>query len=307
MPDRPDIYLDNPDALSSVLTQLRLAAEIYVDGNFCGNWAVDNSGIRQMPFHLIRNGHAWLHMDNQTPMPLPTGSLVIFPQDHRHIVSSSEQAPDPTIINAGFAPDAQPITTMVCGFFEFASRAAWPLLDSLPAVIKIDLQDAQTPQALKALFDILVNELNEEAPGFYTAINQISLLLFIHIIREQIRSNTINKGLIAAIFDKNIGKALNVIHNQPEKNWTLASLADQAAMSRSSFAQRFHELTGTPAISYLGAWRMQIATKLLETSTYSIQEIAERSGYESEAAFRKAFKKITRVTPGEIRKKSNKN
>ena len=304
MSESPNIYLDTPDALSAILSRLQLQAEVYVNGDFCGDWGVDTSGSRRIPFHLLGRGQAWLHMEGSSEQMLTSGDLVIFPHDHQHVVAGSPELPPKERINAEISEQDGPITNMVCGFFEFQNKAAWPLLDSLPSVIVLDLGDQSASPVVRTLIELMIAELDREQPGYYAVINQLAALLFVQVIRQQIRGGQLETGLLAALFDGKISKALAAMHNHPEQSWTLEQLAQQATMGRSSFAQRFHELVGTPAMQYLAAWRMREARLLLKTSNYSMADIAERSGYESEAAFRKAYKKIVGETPGATRRQA---
>lgn len=305
MSNSPNIYLNNPDALSSVLSRLELQAEVYVNGDFCGAWAVDTSGSRRIPFHLIGKGKAWLHMEGKPEQMLATGDLVIFPRDNQHILASSEVEPAREMVNAELSGDDGPITHVICGFFEFQNKAAWPLLDSLPEVVVLDLSEQSANPAVRQLIELMITELGKNEPGYYAVINQLAYLLFIQILRQQIRVGALKTGLLAALFDSKISKALAAIHNQPSNNWTLELLAQEAAMGRSSFAQRFNELVGSPTMQYLAAWRMQEAKHLLVTTSQSMVEISEHCGYESEAAFRKAYRKIVGEPPGATRKKNS--
>ena len=302
MSNRPIMYLNNPDSLSIIFSKLQLSAEVYVNGDFCGTWAVDTSGSRRIPFHLIGRGKAWLHMDGNESIGLSSGDLVVFPKDHQHILANSSEVPAASIINNYQASDSGAITNLVCGFFEFKNKAAWPLLDSLPPLILLDLSEISTNAFARNLIDMIIAELNQAQPGYYAAINHLAELLFIQVIRTQILSGKIKSGLLCALFDKQIGKALSAIHQSPEKRWTLERLAETATMGRSGFAKRFNDLVGQPAMQYLAAWRMQEATSLLLNTTESILAIADKCGYESEAAFRKAYKNNTGSTPGEVRK-----
>ncbi len=302
MSNNPNMYLDSPDALSSVLSRLQLNAEIYSDGDFCGTWAVDTSGSRRIPFHLIGRGEAWLHVDGQPTQLLSSGDLVMFPRDSQHVIANASELPPSELINAAVTVDQGPVTNMVCGFFEFKNKSAWPLLDSLAPVIVIDLSDMSMSSTIRGLIDLMVAELNRREPGFYAVINQLAYLLFVQVLRQQIEQGKVDSGLLAALFDSKISKALSAIHNHPAQRWTLESLAAEAAMGRSSFARHFNELTGMPPMQYLTAWRMQEAKTLLTTTTLSLSHIAEQCGYESEAAFRKAFKKTVGTPPGQVRR-----
>lgn len=298
------IYLENSaDALSVVLAGLQLSAEVYVSGDFCGQWAVDTSGSRRVPFHLIGRGNAWLHIDGQPERRLGAGDLVIFPNDKQHIISSSDQLPKQQIVNADFSQNEGAATNLVCGFFEFQNKSAWPLLESLDPVIVLELSDLSTLPHVRGLIDLMLVELLNRSPGYYTSINQLAYLVFIHAVRQQIESGRVKTGLLAALFDAKISRALSCIHNMPEQAWNLVSLATEAGMGRSAFAKQFNQLIGMPAMQYLTYWRMQNASELLKNTSLSVWQIAEQSGYESEAAFRKAFKKTVGVPPGQVRRK----
>jgi AraC family transcriptional activator of mtrCDE len=298
----PEKYLDNPDALSAVLAAMQLDAQVYLNADYCGTWALDTSGSRRIPFHLVGRGEAWLHSAEQPVRLLSSGDLVLFPRDDHHVVASSAQMPTEAAINAAVDDDEGVVTQVICGFFEFRDKATWPLLDSLAPVIVMDLGKLSVAPQARTLIDLMVGELQREAPGHYAVVNQLAHLLFIQVIRQQIDSGQVQTGLLAALFDPRISAALRALHNQPDRRWTLAGLAQEAAMGRSAFAQRFNQLTGTTPMQYLGAWRMQEATRLLQSSKLSLADIAERCGYDSEPAFRKAFKNTTGRTPGAVRR-----
>lgn len=302
MPDNPSIYLDTPDPLSVLLTRLNLNATIYVSGDFCGTWAVDTAGSRRIPFHLIGSGAAWLHLDGKAPEHLAAHDLVIFPHDAHHIISNSKVKPVQEKVNQSMSNDGD-VTQMICGFFEFRSPVLFPVLDSLPQTVVLHSSKGETGRRIEALISLMLAELDNAHPGFYTAINQVAFLLFVEVLRRQMDSGVITGGLLSALFDERLGKALNAIHQGPETAWTLESLAGEALMSRSSFADRFRQVVGLTPMKYLTQWRMNEARHLLLTTGLSVAQIAEKSGYETEAAFRKAYKNTLGETPGVVRAK----
>lgn len=301
MSESPNIFLDSPDPLSSLLNQLDLDAQIYANGDYCGAWAVDVSGKRHIPFHLIDTGEAWLHMDNAPSTLLSPGTLVVFPRDDKHLISNSQVPPAPQIVNQGSGEGSE-VTRLICGYFEFRHKAAWPLLDALDKVIVLDIEKIAAAPYLNTLITWILSELDQQAPGHYAALKQLAHILFIHILRQQMSQQGIQTGLLNALFDPKISLALQAMHNQPQHKWTLESLASTSAMGRSSFAHKFHQLVGVPAMHYLTQWRMQLASRLLKEGTHTIVDIAEKCGYESEAAFRKAFKKNQGITPGQLKR-----
>lgn len=304
MSKRPSVDLENPDALSVVLSRLQLKAEIFSDGEYFGDWATDTSGNRKIPFHLIGRGKAWLHMKGHEPQVLTAGDLVILPHDDQHVIASSAKEPNQSLLEREPDQSGDVATQVICGYFEFQNKAAWPLLDSLPNLILLDLSERSTGSQLRILIELLISELHSANPGFHSVINQIAYLMFVQVIRSQISSGKLMSGLLAALFDEKISKALAKIHGEPQKHWTLESLASQAAMGRSAFSQRFTELVGMSVMQYLTAWRMREARLMLATTPISTAEIAELCGYESEPAFRKSYKKVIGETPGMTRRKS---
>lgn len=293
------------DALSDTLRWLRLKAEVYIHTDFQGCWAVDTSGSRTVPFHLVHSGKSWLHLPGEPPRLLSAGDLVVFPHDSRHYLSSERQEPDQSLVTqtkAQASPESGgEITGLTCGFFEFENKSDWPLLDSLPQAIVLELSDTSRLGNTRTLIQLLVAELRQAESGSHLSVNYLAHVLFIHILRSQL-DKELPTGLLKALFSPRIGTALSLIHTQIEKPWTLASLASEAGMSRAVFAAEFKRVTGKTAIAYLAQWRMLRATALLQTTEVSLLTISEQCGYQSEAAFRKAFRQVTGRTPGDVRK-----
>lgn len=294
---------DANDALSAILQRLGLRAGVFVHADFCGTWAVDTSGHRKVPFHLIGRGKGWLHTDDtREPRLLSVGDLVVFPHDAHHVISSDASPPRASVINQPIDPDVVgPITSMLCGFFEFQSKVAWPLLDGLPNVIVLDLQGAGRVMGTPSLIQLMISELENASPGADAAVNQLAYVLFIHVLRAEMQGG-LNQGLLRALSDSKIGPALNLIHVEPAAEWTLETLARKIGMSRSAFAERFKQLVGITPMRYVTDWRMQVAATLLQTTERSIAVIAEQCGYTSEVAFRKAFRSVIGVPPGQFRR-----
>ncbi len=292
------------DALTAILHRLRLRAGVFIHADFCGTWAVDTSGHRKVPFHLIGHGNGWLHTgDTAEPRLLTTGDLVVFPHNARHVIASSVEPPPASLINQLIDPQAQgPVTSMLCGYFEFQSKAAWPLLDGLPDAIVLDLGQTGRVTDSHRLIQMMIDELDASSPGVDAAVNQLAYVLFIHLLRAEMQRG-LDHGLLCALADPRIGPGLNLIHADPAAEWTLESLARKIGMSRSAFAERFKQLVGITPMRYITEWRMQDAMDLLQTTELSIASIAEHCGYTSEVAFRKAFRSVIGVPPGQFRRR----
>jgi len=302
MSDTTSVYLDNPDALSVLLTKLSLSAQIYVNGDFCGTWAVNTAGSKRIPFHLIGSGSAWLHLKGQPPKQLNAQDLVIFPHDAHHIISNSNEEPPANQVNAPMSNDGD-VTQMICGFFEFRNPVLFPVLASLAPAVVLDGSNLDADDRVPRLIALMLAELKNTKPGYYTAIDQMAFLIFIEVLRQQMQEGALGDGLLLALFDERLGRALNAIHQTPEAPWSLDTLAAEALMGRSSFAEAFQKAVGLTPMKYLTQWRMNEARQLLVKTRMSVAQIAEKSGYESEAAFRKAYKNTLGEAPGAVRAK----
>lgn len=304
MSDHPDNF---PDGLTVVLAKLGLKGEIFLHAELCGQWAMDTSGQRKVPFHLVERGTGWLHTSERgQPRLLGSGDFVVFPHDAAHCISGGPERPPDAIINQIPEIHSGQVTSLLCGFFEFQNRSAWPLLDSLPDVIVLDLKEGGSQHSAYPLVQLMITELQQKQPGMRAALNRLAYLLFIQILRMQISSGT-TEGMLFALADNQIGAALNRIHHQFRRDWTVAELAKEIGMSRSVFSQKFVQMTGKTPMRYLAEWRILEASEMLRTTDASMATIAESIGYGSETAFRKAFRKIANETPGDVRRRAHRN
>lgn len=302
MTNTPEMSDQNRDSLSVILEHIQLRAKVYLRAEFCGQWAVDSSGQHRAPFHLVTRGTGWLHAPGQQPRQLTGGELVIFPRDAQHTISHSSLPPDPTNINKP-PPDvlAGPVTGILCGYFEFDRQAAAPLLNALPEMVVMDLRDTASHRDTATLIQLWINESATEALGVDFVIDQLAYVVFVHMLREQIASGVL-QGPLGALSDARLGPVLHQIHVDPGANHNVDRLANEAGMSRSSFAQHFKDKTGFTPAQYVTHWRMQQATRLLRAGDQSIARIAEEVGYGSEVAFRKAYRSHTGTPPGRVRR-----
>ena len=293
---------DTRDPLSRLLQRLRLTARVFLRADFCGIWGVDTSGERRVPFHLVTRGSGWLHQSGQSPRELVAGELVMFPHDGPHILSNADTPPEPAVVNQ---PPPKTtvgsVTSLMCGYFAFDRKAADPLLAGLPGTIVLDLKDSARHHDTATLMQLWTSEAGNEDLGCDAAIDQLAYVVFIHLLRAEIRRGSL-RGPIAALADARIGPVLHRIHEVPGAPHAVEDLAKRAGMSRSSFAQRFKAQTGMTPGRYVLHWRMHTACDLLEDTEQSIAAIAEMVGYASEVAFRKAFSSYIGIPPARFRR-----
>ncbi|MCG8427444.1 MAG: AraC family transcriptional regulator, partial [Chromatiales bacterium] len=268
------------DALTGLLDRIRIDAQLYKHRDYCGDWAIDTSGSGLIPFHFIDKGSGWLHVKGLPPQLLQAGDFVLFPRDLPHQISNEKSPPQPELINTESSSDKEgAFTSILCGFYECRSPAIQPLLDDLPGILLItNARNNPTTAGIGYVIDAALLELEHDSPGRSSALRDLARLLFLHVLRDRIAKGQ-SEHFLAALGDKQIGKALSMIHNDYGRELTLETLAQASGMSRSAFCDKFNALVGTSPNRYLTTWRMQEATTLLESTELSVEQIAERCGY----------------------------
>jgi AraC-like DNA-binding protein len=309
------------DALADVLKTIRLHTSTYFCSDFNTAWGMDIAPADKGLFHVLIEGQGWLKAANQTePLHLEQGDIVAFPTGGAHWIGDSVDSTKipgnevvKSIINGknpfyheahepNHAHHADSRHTLLCGAFEYDSSAKHPFLKDLPCFIHIKASTTPELNWLRSLMQVLAIESKQASPGSSVVIDRLTEVLFIQLLRVYMEGHQRDGGYLAALNDDKIGKALNLIHNEQTILWSVSTLASETALSRSAFSERFVRLVGESPKSYLINWRMQKAKTLLLENVRSMHDIAERSGYSSEAAFSKAFKQLFDITPGSLRK-----
>lgn len=293
------------DILSDYLKTFNLSAHVFLHPTYSGSWAVDTSGEKKATFHMISRGAAWLHMPgSDTPIALRSGDIVVFPNDAVHTISNLETPPSPQQPrNQPSPPDAKgPATSLICGYFLFERHHWNPLMNALPEVMLIKSEDMANTALMDDIVNNIIYETETEGAGSDVIIDKLSEVLFIHVVRTYMQQQRTSSGFIAALADKQISNALASFHATPDKTWSVESLASEAGMSRSTFAEKFNKLVTMTPMAYVTCWRMQTAHRLLAENKEPVIKVAEQSGYKSEAAFAKVFKKHFGYGPGKVRK-----
>ena len=303
------------DPLGETLHMLRLNGSLYCKSELTAPWGIDLPSFDgHMMFHVVTTGHCWLKIDGEEPRLLQQGSLTLLPHGDGHSVHSSPDADSEPLFDIPVEQISEryeimryggdgDLTHLTCGVVSFDHIAGQQLIKQLPKVLHINAWDDEEGSWLQSTLHFIAREAGELRPGGETVITHLADILIIQAIRSWIDSSPeADQGWLAALRDKQVGRALAAIHREPEKDWTVATLASEVGMSRSGFSARFSKLVGEPAKHYLTHWRMQLArAQLIETSD-TLSVIADRLGYQSEAAFCRAFKRVFGAPPGSIRR-----
>ncbi|MCU7845125.1 MAG: AraC family transcriptional regulator [Candidatus Thiodiazotropha sp. (ex Monitilora ramsayi)] len=305
---------DLSDPLGEVLHLLRLNGTFYCRSELAAPWGVELPPFEgRMMFHVVTAGECWLEVEGEPPHLLRQGSLALVPHGNGHTIRSQptektvplfdipvERVSDRyEIMRHGGDGD---LTHLTCGVVRFDHIAGQQLIRHLPKVLQIDTWADEEGSWLHSTLRFIAQEARELRPGGETVITHLADILIIQAIRSWLDASPEgNQGWLAGLRDMHVGKALAAIHREPDKAWTVASLAKEVGMSRSGFSARFTHLVGDSVMRYLTRWRMQLARSQLLENPEPLSIIAGRLGYQSEAAFCRAFKRVFGRSPGSIR------
>jgi len=302
------------DVLSDILRSVHLGGGVYFRCEFSAPWGMDIKPTPVAEFHVIVRGNCWLRMPGHNdPIPLQGGDLVAFPRGDAHSLVDAPEGvalPAEEILQGQDLDHYGPVTyggnglpaTVLCGYFQFDRDRPHPLVAALPPLIHIRGSDGYNFAWLQTALNFMIHETKAARPGAEAVVNRLAEVLFVQMVRAYIEQSDAPPGMLAAIADKQIAAALQLMHQTPQHPWALAILAQRVGMSRSAFAARFNRLVGQTPMQYLTFWRMQKAQELLQDKGLSTAAIAERVGYQSDAAFSRVFKKAIGTGPGAFRR-----
>lgn len=336
-PELIDYCLVPPmDALSDVLRAIRLSGAVYLNGEFSAPWCMQGSGDealcsaflpgsrRVVSYHLICEGSCWAQLaSGKGPvLALSAGEILVVPQGETHLLGSTRDMLEtaPTTLTAEEVDEASgqilklssdgagEKTRMVCGFLACDEVLSNPLLAALPRLFKVNLRSGRASAWLESSVLFAVEEAAAARAGSTTVLAKLSELMFVEAVRRCIDTLPENeKSWLAGLRDRFVGRALSLLHAQPAHAWTVEELARKVGLSRSALAQRFGEFVGHPPMQYLARWRLQIAAQQLRLGEKSLAAVAEHVGYDSEAAFNRAFKREFGMPPASWRRSENAN
>ncbi|MCO6188447.1 AraC family transcriptional regulator [Rhizobium sp. L1K21] len=314
------------DGLSAVLNSIKVSESGFVAFDLYGAWSIEIDYERPISV-TVTKGSLWLTSTNMSPREFGPGDSFVLPRGisrHHYTVSSSAEPsrpvttseldrmgrfepivsdrPDVSLRRVTWGDDAEAHTRLISFAFEWQDRKFGPLIEGIPELIEI----RRSPQDgfVQNLFPGLeLDTADALRPGFSAVIAQLAQLFLVQAIRSFALGETDeNGGLLAAMADPHLSRALSAIHNEPGKQWSLDSLAARAGLSRSVFAQQFREITNLTPMGYLRSWRVHLARRALREGTSPVSSIAFDVGYRSEAAFRASFRKETGQSPREYAK-----
>jgi AraC-like DNA-binding protein len=298
------------DILAELLNRVRLGGTLLFHFELGHPW---NLALPQRPyalFHYLSRGSATVALEDGRELHMTEGDFVVVTRGEPHLIYSDRRTKPLPVLDLDRLPgrlglvrhgDAQPLSTMICGNFTVAQPSRGSVLELLPPVLL--LKPTEDGGWLEAILQRMVSESALERPGQDVALSRLTEVLFVEVLRSWIKSLGPGEGgWLGAMADPHIGPALQLIHERPDRPWTLGDLGQSVGLGRSAFSDRFTRLVGQSMYRYLIARRMGEAAFLLETSDEGIARIASRVGYETSAAFSKLFHRHYGQSPGRYRR-----
>jgi AraC-like DNA-binding protein len=325
------------DILSDVLRTVHLRGAIFYYVSGSREWVAEALPSRDiassvmpdsehvMEYHVVTRGRCWAAIAGEQPVRLETGDIVLFPQGDAHVISSAPglrgvaarpdaaeqkvaQLPftlhlDATEVRAEIGSDEGADTTLVCGFLGCDARPFNPLIASLPRILHLRATGNHewTAQFMRQA----VAESRNKRPGGEAMLERMSEMMFVDAIRRYV--DTLpedSRGWLAGLRDRFVGRALALMHDAPAHAWTVDDLGHRVGLSRSALHERFAEMIGQSPMQYLANWRMQVAAGLLRSTSATVASVAVDVGYDSEAAFARAFKRLVGTPPAAWRRQA---
>jgi AraC-like DNA-binding protein len=314
------------DALSDVLRVVRLKGGVFLHAEFTAPWCLHSQvsprdlgsmleGAEHVVlYHYVVEGRLAARVANGKPVEVEAGEVVMFPHNHPHLLGSDlDLPPVPTREVVHTSPDGGlwtirhgaggEKTRVVCGFLGCDKLEGNPLAAALPPVLRFDTRQGAAAAWMKSSLEFAASEIAARRAGSETVLAKLSELLFVEALRRYVESLPQEQtGWMAGLKDPFVSRALSLMHERVAREWTVDDLGRAVGLSRSALAERFTRLIGEPPMRYLARWRIQVAAHQLRNSDTPLVRIAEQVGYESEAAFNRAFKRSFGVPPATWRK-----
>ncbi len=305
------------DPLGEALHFLRMRGVFYTRSEFSAPWGLDLPAMPEcLMFHVVTSGYCWLHVGDRPPRRLERGDFALVPHGEGHQLLSGPEADAAPLFDLtreqiseryeilchGAGGEA---THMICGAVRLGHPAAHHLVSFLPKQIIIEAWRSPQMDWMQSTLRLMAAEAETPRPGGETVITRLADILVIQAIRAWIAQDPVAQtGWLGALQDPQIGQALLRIHRAPAEPWTVAKLAATVAMSRSAFSARFTTFVGEPPMQYVRRWRMYAALTWLREEKTPMVDLADRLGYQSEAAFSRAFKRVIGISPGAARRQA---
>jgi AraC-like DNA-binding protein len=319
------------DALSDVLRVAHLTGGVFLHADFFAPWCIAarvapehcapviGPASHLIVYHYVIEGdlNIRVHGADGESLMIAAGEIVMLPRNDLHLMGSDLNLPpvpgseiiephkDGGLFSIHHGGGGRR-TRMVCGFLGCASAEGNPVLSTLPPMLKLNVEQGGGAEWIRSTFQFAAEEVSVGRPGSETVLAKLSELLFVETVRRYAEALPDGQtGWLAGLRDPYVARALALLHRDITRRWTVDDLGREVGLSRSALAERFIRLIGVPPMHYLASWRMQVATQKLRNTSASLAQVAETVGYDSEAAFSRAFKKAFGAAPATWRRSNS--
>ena len=319
------------DALSDVLRVAHLTGGVFLHAEFSAPWCIATRVAPEhcapvlgpashlLPYHYVVEGELHIRVDgeNVESVTIGAGEVVLLPRNDLHLMGSDLSLPPVAGSDIIQPPKDGGLfsihhgggggrTRMICGFLGCAGAEGNPVISTLPPLLRLNVEQGGAAEWIRSTFQYAAEEMSAGRPGSETVLAKLSELLFVEAVRRYAEALPDGQtGWLAGLREPYVARALALLHRDITRRWTVDDLGREVGLSRSALADRFIRLIGVPPMHYLASWRMQAATEKLRNTSASLAQVAEMVGYDSEAAFSRAFKKAFGAAPATWRRSSS--
>jgi AraC-like DNA-binding protein len=314
------------DALSDVLRIAHLNGGVFLHAEFTAPWCLAarmapelcapflGPATHLIPYHFLVEGELAVSLQGGEPRTARGGEMILFPRNDMHMMGSDLSGTPVSMRDVLLPPEGSGLhsirhggggapTRMICGYLGCEVTRGNPVFAALPGIMQIRVEEVGPAEWIRSTFQYAANEIAAGHVGSETMLAKLSELLFVEAVRRYARDLPAGTtGWFAGLRDPVVARALALLHGDIARNWSVDDLGRETGLSRSALADRFTRIMGMPPMHYLGDWRMHVAAQSLKGSSIPLAKLAGRVGYESEAAFSRAFRKAFGTAPATWRR-----
>lgn len=314
------------DALAEILRAIKINSALYLNGEFSAPWCISSPEARTLApllvgdaahviiYHFLCEGRAYCEIEGGERVELSAGELVALPHGHRHLMGGGRSVTPvdgahalPSVIANGLEllslGGGGDSSRFICGYLACDPDLSQAFLAGLPPIIHLRIRDDVSGQWLENSLRFSVAQANSKDPGAAAMLSKLSEVFFAEALRRYQRELPAGQtGWLAGARDPGVGRALTLMHHRHAHPWTIAELAHEVGLSRTVLSERFKQFLGEPPMAYLTRWRLKLGAKALVSTNLSVAHVAADVGYESEAAFNRAFKRAYALPPAKYRR-----
>ncbi|MCX6609624.1 MAG: AraC family transcriptional regulator [Acidobacteria bacterium] len=295
------------DVLSDWLRVLETRGLLLARSRFAAPWGIAIPASGDCMFHVVSEGVCWLRCPGEEPLLLELGDFVLLPggESHELVHSRDGLTEDLSVVLArAQSPVGDVAGSVVCGAYQSGALRPLPLIRSLPKIVHFRAEELSQDVGLASVIQLLLAVVERPGPGGEALLPTLFDALLLYTLRAWGNKTCSQNRWMAGLGDPALSAALQQMHSEPGRAWTVETLAQAAGLSRAVFAKRFSEAFGEPPLGYLTAWRMRLAAKMFAEAKVSVVEAATNLGYDSEFAFSRAFKRVLGVAPSVYRRQA---